>query len=273
MTVMSADIAQITESAACAACFTDSEVAAFERDGYAIARGLADADWVDRMRMVTRDHLEREVRPVEFEYDVHYPGSPDSLDAPGGRTVRRLLQAHCRDIVFTEWICRSDVVARLQQLVGDRVLMPLAHHNCIMTKQPAYSSDTGWHQDIRYWSYTKPELVSMWLALGTEHPRNGCLWVIKGSHRMNFERDRFDDLKFFRPDHADNKPLIAGAIPVELNPGDVLFFHAKTLHAASRNHTDVPKFSVVFTFRGADNPPQPGSRSASLGELLLPAPH
>jgi phytanoyl-CoA hydroxylase len=56
---------------------------------------------------------------------------------------------------------------------------------------------------------------------------------------------------------------------VVLDPGDVLFFHCLTFHAASRNQTTETKHSVVFTFRSADNLPVPGSRSAQAPELLL----
>jgi phytanoyl-CoA hydroxylase len=138
-----------------------------------------------------------------------------------------------------------------------------------MTKQPEFSSDTGWHQDIRYWSFTRPELVSVWLALGAETLDNGCLHLIPGSHRMTFERHRFDEDLFFRPDLPENSHLISTKIAAELSPGDVLFFHGRTFHAASRNFTPNPKFSVVFTVRPADNPPLPGTRSASMPELLI----
>jgi phytanoyl-CoA hydroxylase len=141
-----------------------------------------------------------------------------------------------------------------------------------MTKHPAFSSDTGWHQDIRYWSFDRPELVTVWLALGAERPENGCLRVIPGSHRIALDRSRFDEALFFRPDLAANAELIAQAVPVELEAGDVLFFHCKTLHAASRNFTPQTKYSVVFTFRAADNRPRPGSRSAQSPELLIHAP-
>jgi phytanoyl-CoA hydroxylase len=57
---------------------------------------------------------------------------------------------------------------------------------------------------------------------------------------------------------------------VNLDPGDVLFFHAKLLHAASRNYTSQTKYSAVFTFHGPDNAPLPGTRSAELPELVLP---
>ena len=59
------------------------------------------------------------------------------------------------------------------------------------------------------------------------------------------------------------------AQPAVLDAGDVLFFHCKTLHAATRNHTEQTKYSVVFTFRGADNPPRAESRSAESPELLI----
>jgi phytanoyl-CoA hydroxylase len=250
--------------------FSPEEVAQFDRDGYLIAQRLASDGLAARMLEVTRDGLKREVPPVEYEADLHYPGAPPSLDAAGGHTIRRLKQALSRDFCFVEWASAPALVNRLRQLLGPAVVMPLAHHNCIMTKEPRHSSDTGWHQDIRYWSFERPELVSVWLALTSETIKNGCLRLIPGSHRLNFDRERFDHDLFLRPELPENQALIAKAVWAELEPGDVLFFHARTFHAASRNHTDRAKFSVVFTFRGADNPAKPGSRSASLPELVLP---
>lgn len=250
--------------------FSQEERASFIQNGFVIVRGLATDELCMRMKQVTCEHLEREISPVEYEAEVNYPGAPATLDSPGGRTIRRLKQAHSRDIVFTEWVCSSPLQKRLTQLLGPEVVMPLAHHNCIMTKQPRHSSETGWHQDIRYWSYRQSDLVSVWLALGREHPRNGGLRVVPGSHCMQFDRQQFDEALFFREDDARNQPLLETAVPVELNPGDVLFFHCRTLHAASNNETDETKFSVVFTFRAADNVPVRGSRSERGGELLLP---
>lgn len=260
----------VSESQSSADRFTADEAAAFERDGYIIVRGLVDESTRQRMLAVTREGLARQVEPLELEADVHYPGAPETRDSVGGRTVRRLKLAHSRHPVFTEWAARPELVGRLQQLLGQGVVMPLAHHNCIMTKQPVFSSDTEWHQDVRYWAFSRPELVSVWIALGEERPENGCLRVIPGTHRITFERDRLDDALFLRTDDERNAPLIERQVWAELQPGDVLFFHARTFHAATRNDTQQPKFSVVFTFRPQDNRPIPGTRSASLPELLLP---
>ncbi len=249
--------------------FSREEVAQFWRDGYLCVRGLATIDDVTYMRRVTEIAVRDQIGPVEYEAELHYPGAPNSLDAVGGRTIRRLKQALSRDYRFTEWIMRPAVIGRLQQLLGPQVVCPLAHHNCIMTKQPQYSSETGWHQDIRYWSYARPDLVNTWLALSREHAANGCLQVIPGSHRLELDRTRFDGDVFFRTDLPENQSLIQTRQFVEMEPGDVLFFHCKTLHAASRNGTGESKYSAVFTFRGGDNYPLPDTRSSALPELLL----
>lgn len=251
------------------AWFSKDEVAQFWSDGFLCVRGLATTDDVDRMRKITEAGIREQIGPLEYEADLHYPGAPSSLDADGGRTIRRLKQALSRDFLFTEWIMRPSVLGRLQQLLGPVVACPMAHHNCIMTKQPHFSSETGWHQDIRYWSYTRPELVNCWIALGREHTANGCLQVIPGSHRLEFDRARFNASVFFRTDLPENQSLIQTRQFVEMEPGDVLFFHCKTLHAASRNTTSESKYSVVFTFRGGDNRSLPNSRSSALPEVLL----
>lgn len=250
--------------------FSSDDLAAFQHDGFVIARGLANENLLQRMQAVTEQGLKNEIGPIEYEVDLNYPGAPTSKHEDGGKTVRRLKQALSRDYVFTEWLNQPELTGRLRQLLGPNLICPLAHHNCVMTKHPDFSSDTGWHQDIRYWAYERPDLVSVWLALVPETQQNGCLQVLPGSHRWMIRPDQLDAASFFRDDLAENQLLIAKKSYVELQPGDALFFHALTLHAASRNYTRETKYSVVFTFRKADNPPKPGSRSAAAPELILP---
>ncbi|MCA9075747.1 MAG: phytanoyl-CoA dioxygenase family protein [Planctomycetaceae bacterium] len=251
--------------------FSPEELDQWDRQGFVISRGLGDSSLMQDMRREVLQGLEQLSGLIEFEADVHYPGAPASREAEGGRTVRRLKQAHSRGFVFTEWLQHPSVVGRLRQLLGPTIACPLAHHNCIMTKSPRFSSRTAWHQDIRYWSFVKPELASVWLALGHETPENGCLQLLPGTHRQTFSPDRLDPELFLREDVPENAELIATAIDAPLEPGDVLFFHCRTFHAAGVNATSQTKHSVVFTYRGGDNAVIPGSRSASLPEMLISA--
>jgi phytanoyl-CoA hydroxylase len=249
--------------------FSSAELEQFQRDGYVVVRGLAPAPMRERMAAVAKSHLASGMAPVEYEVDVRYPGAPQSQDAPGGRTVRRLLQACARDPAFREWATSGVLRDRLVQLLGPRVELSQTHHNCVMTKDPRYSSLTQWHRDIRYWSFERPELVSVWLALGQERYDNGCLLVLPGSHTMEFTPAQLDEAQFLREDVDANRPLLATQRAVELDPGDVLFFHCRLLHAAGHNQTAQTKFSVVHTYHAADNRPLAGSRSAAVPDIPL----
>ena len=251
--------------------FSPEELTRFRNDGFAIVRGMVSRDLCESMKSLAREHLAAAIQPLEHEAQVKYPGSPASLDAPGGKTVRRLLQAGARDPLYRDWATSAPLAIRLHQLLGDQVELSQSHHNCIMTKNPAFSSATGWHQDIRYWLFERPELVSVWLALGPERQENGCLWLVPGSHRLAFGPKQQDESLFLREDRDENRTILARKVAAELDEGDVLFFHCRTLHAAGKNLTDQTKFAAVFTYHAADNRPLPGTRSASLPDIPLPA--
>ena len=249
--------------------FSSAEVGEFQRDGFLVVRALAPEALRERMLAVAKTQLASSIPPVEYEADVRYPGAPESHDAPGGRTVRRLLQACARDAAFREWATSPMLRDRLAQLLDGRVELSQAHHNCVMTKDPRYGSRTQWHRDIRYWSFERPELVSVWVALGYERYDNGCLLVLPGSHAMQFEPAQLDEAQFLRDDVDSNRALLARQSAVELDPGDVLFFHCRLFHAAGSNKTGETKFSVVHTYHAADNRPLPGTRSAAYPDIAL----
>lgn len=249
--------------------FSNHELQQFEDDGYLICRSLVPSRYVQKILQIAQRDTAGELGDIEYEADVQYPGSPESLQATGGRTIRRLRQAFSRDPVFSQLVKEPFLLNRLQQLLGPQVVMPLAHHNCVMTKHPQFSSDTGWHQDIRFWSFRNSGLVNTWVALGDESPTNGCLKLLPGSHAQAFEKHQLDDGLFLRTDLEQNQSLLNREVTAELTAGDVLFFHARCFHSATRNYGSQTKFSAVFTFRSLENSPLPGSRSSRLPELLL----
>jgi len=242
----------------------------FQRDGYLIARAVFDEQKISELKRIIEESLSPPLAPVEFEADVHYPGAPESRLAPGGETPRRLLHAYSRNAIFRQIARAPEVIDRLRALMGsDAILLSQNHHNCVMTKHPGFSSVTSWHQDIRYWSFDRPELVSTWLALGPETQENGGLLVIPASHQLQLDRGRLDAALFLRSDIPENRQLIDNAVAIELKPGDMLFFHSRTFHAAGRNQTDLIKRSLVYTYRTEDNSPIPETRSAIYPDIPI----
>jgi phytanoyl-CoA hydroxylase len=240
-----------------------AQAARFAEDGYLVLPGFARESVCAAVTADVAASLHPVLAPAEFEADVGYPGAPASRGVPGGDTPRRLLNAYSRFPALRPVVTSVALGRTLGALLGtSRVLLSQCHHNCVMTKAPNFSSVTLWHQDIRYWSFERPELVSLWMALGEETADNGALQVIAGTHRQAFTADRLDEVKFLRPELPENQALIQQARTVELTRGDALLFHARLFHAAGRNLTDRVKLSCVFTFHAADNQPLPGTRSA-----------
>jgi phytanoyl-CoA hydroxylase len=248
----------------------DIEAARFARDGYLVVRGFATSAQIEVLRALVDALLEPLQGPVEFEADTGYPGAPRSFLDAGGLTPRRLLHAYSRDAELRGWARDARLAQRLTAFLGGRrPLLSQSHHNCIMTKHPAFSSLTGWHQDIRYWSFERPELISTWLALGPEREANGALRVIPGSHRLDVDAQRYDQALFLRTDLAENQALIERAESVELDAGDLLFFHCRLFHSAGNNRTRQVKCSLVYSYHDETNRALPGTRSAKYPSIPL----
>lgn len=248
--------------------FSDDELARFNQQGFLVAKSLASTEQCADMIALITDSLHPPLAPLEFETDVQYPGSPADRLSPGGDTPRRLLHAYTRDRLFRDWAKSRAVVSRVSQLLNsDRIELSQNHHNCVMTKHPGYSSATLWHQDIRYWLFDQPELISVWLALGDERIDNGGMQLIPGSHLQELDRGYYDAAYFLRTDLEENQAMIDSAVNAELHAGDVLFFHCRTLHAAGQNNSGQVKMSVVYTYHSEDNQPIAGSRSGAFPDI------
>src|SRR5690606_16330336 len=74
----------------------------------------------------------------------------------------------------------------------DRLLdgdAPVCHyHSKLMQKEPKVGGAWEWHQDYGYWynmEFLFPDqMISVMVAITESTPENGCLQVIRGSHKM-----------------------------------------------------------------------------------------
>lgn len=248
---------------------TSSQIVQFKNFGYVVIPEFADLDYCETTVALARSELKKHVMPIEYEADTHYPGAPKSRSAEGGDTARRLLGATQRSPQLVDWATSAPLKENLRQLLGEYIFLSQTHHNCIMIKEPKFSSSTGWHCDNRNWKFERPDLVSAWLALTNEHEENGCLWVIPNSHKWQIDTYQLDNHQFLRTDFDRNIDLIKNAVPIVLSKGDLLLTHSNLFQAAGRNTTNRTTYSLVFAYHAADNLPLKGSRSASMAEIAM----
>ena len=253
---------------------TNEQIAEFNNNGFLLLKNFADTTLCDAIKTKAQEHLDKQVEPIESEEEYQNKPRRSQSDVSGEAatqpisTIRRLRQVYDREEIFREWMTNKEIYPILEQLLGEHPRLLLAHHNSIMTKLPHKSSITTWHQDIRYWHYENDELLSVWLSLGDEYLENGLLEFIPGSHKVTFTANQFDERASFREDLPQNQEIISKRVHYNLSKGDIVLFHAKTLHYAHQNETDKAKISFVYSLRSASNQPIKNTRS-DFKEVIL----
>lgn len=247
-----------------------AQIQQFKIDGYLVLPSMLSATKLNELQQLTAQHLEQRIAPFELETDVNYPGAPINSTADGGTTIRRLQQAYHRHSLYKEIATQPTVTQGIKQILDSTgLLLNPNHHNCIMTKQPAFSSATLWHRDTRYWNFSNKYLINAWYALGDEKPENGAMKILPGSHRWEVVDDALDEAQFLKPDHPYNQDRLATERVVMLNAGDCLLFSAHCFHAAGQNTTNQTKYSLVFTYHGDATQTIDGTHSASTPEIHI----
>jgi len=247
-----------------------AQIQQFKIDGYLVLPSALNSMEIETLNTLTQQHLNERIAPFELETDVHYPGAPASATADGADTIRRLFKAYERHEAFATLAKRPDTCSGIKQILDCKaLLLNQNHHNCVMTKNPQFSSETLWHRDTRYWSFSDKYLINAWYALGDELTANGAMKILPGSHRWDVQEEALDEAQFLKLDHTDNQHRLATARLLELKAGDVLLFSAHCFHAAGKNQTNQPKFSAVFTYHGQITKALSGTHSASSPEIRV----
>lgn len=240
---------------------THNQKKEFHENGFLVLKRFAQKNICDDILKQAQKELDEKIAPYETEQEYYN-------EVESSVTLRRLRQVYQRNDLFKAWMENKEILPILEDLLQDKVVLTLAHHNSIMTKQAKISTVTFWHQDRRYWNFKNDDLISVWLCLDDEYLENGLLEFIPGSHKLNFEKDQFDKNSNFLDEHAKNKELIKKRVHQNLYKGDVVLFHCKTLHHASKNMSKKNKISFVYTVKALSNDAIKNTRSDDK-EILL----
>jgi hypothetical protein len=150
------------------------------------------------------------------------------------------------------------MIKSVQQLLGPGEVCHF--HSKIMQKQPKVGGAWEWHQDYGYWyknGFLFPEaMISVMLALTDANKENGCLQVLKSTHKMQrFEHSFIGEQQGADLDFVHEAEKISELIYCELKAGDVLFFHPNILHRSEANLSDNARWSVISAYNLSYNKP------------------
>src|SRR5947209_11087004 len=212
---------------------TDDEIRFFDENGYVICRGVLHEDELANFRSESARLIGEIVGggpadkqcgrgPEGIPYYLHY------LHAnPNNFSLRLLAHPFIGDL--------------LARMVGPD-FVPC--YESLVFKLPGRGSSVPWHRDGN--AKTGDERIfNIDVYPDRSTVANSCVWVIPGSHL--WEAERATEMVRRGREEFD----LPGAVPAEMEPGDVLLHHVKVLHGSAMNTSDELRRVVYFDNRAA----------------------
>ncbi len=195
---------------------TALDLESYDRDGYLLLEGLLDADRVEELRA-------EQLRFAD-------PGSALSVE----------VQLVHRSAVIRDLAVHGPQVGCAVALLGPNVCFT---HQQFVAKGPSAgeASDVPWHQDSGYGNLQPPTDLTVWIALSDTDERNGCLWVLPGSHRAGLQAHQ--SVQGLRGAAVDEE-----GVPVPMRKGDALLFGGLLMHRSLPNRTNEIRLGMYLRY-------------------------
>ena len=238
------------------------QIATYQKDGYIIISGFLSREEIDKLYSIAIE--DANLRKHAFDLN----------DQTGKKTKLTLWYTPGNDAYGLLTKSRRMVESVGKLLDGDA---PVCHfHSKLMQKEPKVGGAWEWHQDYGYWyknEFLLPDqMMSVMIAITEVNKGNGCLQVIKGSHKMGRIEHGFAGEQVGASQHYVDLALkTMELVYVELQPGDALFFHSNLLHRSEANLSDQPRWSLISCYNRSSNIPyNEPSQSSTIPLQVVP---
>lgn len=195
----------------------------FEREGYAVARGVFSAEEVEALLAHLMAMREEPCR-----------GDDPPLDRESSEPLQRfprIMHPHQWDERSRAMMLDERLGTMLTEMLGET---PYAVQTMVYFK-PAGARGQALHQDQFYLNVSPGTCVAAWVALDRCDRENGCMAVVPGSQNLPVLCPVAADTEQSFTDITVPVPEGMEEVPIEMEPGDVLFFNGSVIHGSGPN--------------------------------------
>ncbi|MDA7869725.1 phytanoyl-CoA dioxygenase family protein, partial [Akkermansiaceae bacterium] len=222
---------------------TEEQLSDYDHDGYIVVRNLFSKDEIDSLGHAARS-------------DNEMDKSSTQRDDGEGNAVRLALWNHPGDGIYGMFARCRKMVDRVEEILKEEAYH---YHSKMILKDAKVGGAWAWHQDYGYWyqnGVLSPNLCSVMIAVDQSTIENGCMQVIKGSHKLGrINHILSGDQAGADMERVEEAKKRLDLVHVTMDPGDALFFHSNTLHASDANESDHPRWAMICCYNAASNDP------------------
>ncbi len=241
---------------------TAAQIITYQKDGCLVVKDFLSIEEVKKLQ------------DIAFDDGVMRKHAFDLNDQTGKKTKLTLWYKPGNDTYGL--LTRSNrMITSVNELMeGDSAVCHF--HSKLMQKEPKVGGAWEWHQDYGYWyknEFLLPEqMMSVMIAITDANKANGCLQVIKGSHKMGRIEHGFAGEQVGASQHYVDLALKTMELAyVEIKAGDALFFHSNILHRSEANTSDTARWSLISVYnRAANIPYNEPSQSSTVPVEIVP---
>lgn len=204
----------------------------YQNYGYLIAPDLLEATEIAELKKETALIFKGGRGKIDGLLDVDLDKSDDDV-------LKKYVAIHFPhkiSEVIAQSLFHKSIIDVLVNIVSPNVK---CMQSMLFVKAPGKAGQ-AWHQDEFYIPTRDKSLIGAWIAIDDAKIENGCLWIIPGSHKPGYIRQRVANtsVEYADVDTLDITEFSEEAIiPVEVKSGTVVFFNGYVLHSSLRNKT------------------------------------
>jgi ectoine hydroxylase len=221
---------------------SQQDVENYNRDGYVLVENLFSRSEVDLLLDTIAG-------------GGQLPGETRATTDAQGRKAGIAIWHKLEDDIWGAVSTNPRLVNNIRVLMGEEIAF---FHGKVMLKMAQSGGAWEWHQDYGYWynqGFAFPRMMSAFVALDPATQENGCLQILKGSHKLGrLEHGVVGDQTGADIERLERLEPFFERIPCEMTPGSVLFFHCNLLHTSAPNNSPFPRRSFIICYNALSNP-------------------